>query len=243
MNNIPKTGFYFDEAKHAYYLDGKQMTGVTTILSVISKPQLISWASRMAIDYVREHLDDIYGVYKVDDEKFEELLKNAQNAHAQKRDKAADIGSQAHKWCEVWIKAIMSGGEPIRPQKELSLMTDNFLKWVGEAKPRFLASEKVVYSKEKFYAGTLDFVAEIDGKTYLGDIKTGSGIYQEMWLQTAGYQLALEETEPEMKIDGHIIVNITKDGKLNVETHYDYETAKQGFLACLAIYKILNNQL
>ena len=122
-------------------------------------------------------------------------------------------------------------------------MTDNFLKWVEEAKPKFLASEKVVYSKELFYAGTLDFLAEIDGKTYLGDIKTGSGIYPEMWLQTSGYQLALEETEPDLKIDGHIIVNITKDGKLNVETHYDYETSKQGFLAALTLYRTLNNKL
>ena len=53
MNNIPETGFYFDEEKHRYYLDGKQMTGVTTILGVLAKPALIQWAANMAIDSVR----------------------------------------------------------------------------------------------------------------------------------------------------------------------------------------------
>ena len=189
----------------------------------------------MACEYVRENLKNL--------EELEAVLEKAKNAHAQKRDKAADTGSLTHSFCESWIKAQIGQGEAPQPQPALSLMTDNFLKWVEEAKPKFLASEKVVYSKELFYAGTLDFLAEIDGKTYLGDIKTGSGIYPEMWLQTSGYQLALEETEPDLKIDGHIIVNITKDGKLNVETHYDYETSKQGFLAALTLYRTLNNKL
>ena len=61
-----------------------------------------------------------------------------------------------------------------------------------------------------------------------------------MFLQCAAYQLALQEQEPDTKIDGHIIVNTTKDGKFNTETHYDYEATKEGFLSCLKLYRLLN---
>lgn len=222
-------GFYFDEAHHRYYLDGKQMTGVTTVLGILAKPALIAWSSRMACEYIRDN----YSVGCA----METLLQEAQNAYAKKRDKAADIGTQAHAWCEAYIK-----GENPAEVSDLKIMTDNFLRWVGEVKPKFLASEKKVHSVKYFYAGTLDFLCEIDGKTYLGDLKTGSGIYPEMFWQCAGYQLALEETEPEIKVEGHIIVNITKDGKLNTQTHYDYDSTKEGFLAALKIYRLLNNQ-
>jgi CRISPR/Cas system-associated exonuclease Cas4 (RecB family) len=233
--NIPQTGFFFDEENHRYYLDGRQMTGVTTILSILAKPALIQWAANMAVDYIE-------GLARTrsDGERYVLLdipeFQKARKAHAQKRDESADIGKLAHKWCERYVK-----GENPEREEALGIITDNFLKWVEEAKPKFIASEKVVWSQKHWFAGTLDFIAEIDGKVYLGDIKTGSGIYSEMFLQTSGYQLALEETEPKIKIEGHIIVNPTKKGELNVKTHYDYEATKKGFLACLELYRLLNN--
>jgi hypothetical protein len=237
--------FRFDPIKHRYFLGEKQLTGVTTVLGVLAKNALIQWAANEAVKYIKENVvtADLFegspesGIYYPVSEGD---LEKARTAHARKRDKSADIGTTSHKWIESYIKAKIASTELPGANKELSVITDNFLKWVEEKKPKFLASEKVVYSKKHFYAGTLDFIAEIDGKVYLGDIKTGSGVYFEMFLQCAGYQLALEETEPEWKIEGHIIVNPTKDGKLNVETHYDYEATKEGFLAALKLYKLMN---
>ena len=37
----------FDAKKHVHTLDGKNLTGVTTVLSVIAKPALIQWAADM----------------------------------------------------------------------------------------------------------------------------------------------------------------------------------------------------
>lgn len=243
---IPQEGFYFDEAKHYYYMNGAKMTGVTTILGIIAKPQLIPWAARMATEYISENAPkemvekEVWtGNYLVN----AETLELARKSHAQKKDKAADIGTLAHAWIEKWIKADMTEGEKPQTETALAIITDNFLKWVEEAKPKFLESEKKVYSVPHFYAGTLDFVAEIGGKKYLGDIKTGSGIYKDMFLQTAGYQIALEEQEPGTNIEGHIIVNPTKDGKLNVEEHFDFEATKEGFLSALKLYRLFNQQL
>src|SRR3990167_5788165 len=168
--NITGQGFEFDEKKHMYYFDGVKMTGVTTILGIIAKPQLISWAARMAIENVKENINAI--ISATADER-EILLKNAQNAHAQKKDKAADIGTIVHKAVEEWIK------EKKIPVLDESGMTmfNQFVKWAEDNNVKFLDSEHKVYSKEHFYAGTLDFICEIGGKKYLGDFKTSSGIY------------------------------------------------------------------
>ena len=47
----PKKEFTFDEKRHRYYLDGKAMTGCTTVLGVIAKPALIQWAADKAAAY------------------------------------------------------------------------------------------------------------------------------------------------------------------------------------------------
>ena len=225
--------FRFDPIKHRYYLGEKQLTGVTTILGVLAKPALIQWAANEAVEYITEKA--LYFESTNDWKVSGDILVEARTAHVRKRDKSADIGTVAHSWISDYI-----GGKNPERNEEIAIITNNFLKWVEEAKPKFLASEKVVHSKQHWFAGTLDFIAEIGGKQYLGDIKTGSGIYQEMWWQTSGYQLALEEIEPEWKIDGHIIVNPTKEGKLNVESNFFYPENVKGFLAALQIYRIIN---
>lgn len=240
LDTNTKEQFFFDEKTHRYYLNDKQMMGVTTVLGVISKPQLIQWAANQAIQYVKDNVHEV--IYSA--EKFpigvtvlNEILERAKTAHAQKRDKAADVGTLAHAEVEKFIK---TGEWKPTKDEQINEMVQKFIDWAVTNKVMFLESEKVVHSKEHFFGGKFDFTCKIDGKTYLGDYKTGSGIYFEMFLQCAAYQLALQEQEPDTKIDGHIIVNTTKDGKFNVATHYDYETTKQGFLSALNLYKLLN---
>ena len=60
-----------------------------------------------------------------------------------------------------------------------------------------MASEKLGY------AGTLDRVITIDGKTYLVDIKTSNSIYPSYWLQLAAYRELLGDLH---KIDGVAIL-------------------------------------
>ena len=206
----------FNEKAHRYTLDGKPLTGVTTILGVIAKPALIQWSANMAVDYLIANPGD---------------YKGARKAYAIKRDAAADIGTIAHKWIEDWIN-----GEKPKENPEVSHMTDNFVEWATDNEVEFLASEKIVYSKKHWFAGTLDFLCKIKGKTYLGDIKTSSGIYDEYFFQTSAYQLALQEHE-DIKIDGHVIVNCKKDGGFNKKFSFDYDKNIKAFLGALDIYR------
>ena len=214
----------FNEKSHRYTIDGKPLTGVTTILSVMVKPALIQWAANMSVAYVKEHLTDLKDL--------DEVLKVAKTAHRLKKEEAADVGTIAHKWIEDWIN-----GENPAPDPLVDHMTSNFVKWAEENKVEFIEAEKRVYSKVHWFAGTLDFLCKMNGKTYLGDLKTSSGIYDEYFYQTSAYQLALNEHDPDIKIDGHVIINCKKDGGFNKKFSFDYDKNIKAFMGALAIYR------
>ena len=229
--------FTFDEKKHRYELDGKPLTGVTTILGVIAKPALIQWSADMACNYIKEALDKTAPQFSHQvtfDREFGVLLTEARLAHRKKKEAAGTIGTEAHKQIENYIK-----GQPLGVMTEqVEKMVSEFIKWATEHNVKFLESEKRIYSESRWFAGTVDFVAEIDGKIWIGDIKTSSGIYPEYFFQTSGYQLALQEMGLYPEIEGHIIVNIKKDGsKFEVERSYGYPTSVKAFLAALEIYR------
>lgn len=205
--------FYPDS--HAYYLfeNGKKtrLCGVTTFLNIIDKPALIPWAVKTTVEYIRKNLNQLQNDPS-------ELLKAAREEANRQRDLAAEIGHAIHKWIEQHIK----GENPEMPEDDKVLMgVNSFLDWAEQNKVNFIHSEKVVYSKEHGFVGTLDIIAEIDGKKYLLDIKTGNGIYGEVKLQTAAYLMAYLEETGEM-LDGRYVLRISK------ETEEEYNARNEG---------------
>jgi hypothetical protein len=230
IKTLPQTGFHFDEEEHLYLLDGKPLTGVTTILRVLAKPALIQWSADEACKYVQTNLTNI--------EQLDTVLKEARLAHRKKKEKAGDIGTEAHKLIENWIK----GERPLVLDKKTQVgkMVHNFVDWAIENKVEFIESEKRLYSQKHWYAGTVDLVFEMDGKRYIGDIKTSSGIYQEAFYQMGGYEIALDEMGFG-KVDGYLVINLKKDGTMDLKVSDNREINKQAFLHCLELYKIINS--
>lgn len=238
----------FNKKDHHYTLDNKPITGVTTILSVISKPALINWAANQAVDYIRDKIADQFQKEKILPRlDLPTILEEARKAHRQKRDKAGDIGTIAHLLIDDWIKngkKTIEVSDQVKDKQDAQKITEmvlNFINWATENKLKFLASEQQVYSEKYWFCGTYDFLAKIDNKIYLGDVKTSSNIYPEMWAQCSGYQICEQEMNPKQKIDGHLIVNLKKDGKIQTKTSYDYAGYRKMFLGALAIYRQLNN--
>lgn len=228
----------FNEARHLYTLDGKPITGVTTILGVIAKPALINWAANMAVDYIQNSYPyALNNKGKINEEVFENQLKEARKAHTQRKGEAANIGTLVHKWIEKWIA---NHDMPLPEDEAQKKMCQNFIDWTKEKQVEFLASEQQVYSESFWFCGTFDFLAKINGRTYLGDIKTSSGIYDEMFAQCSGYQICYNEMYPDVKIDGHVIVNLKKDGKMQTKYSFDYAGFRKMFLGALAIYRQQN---
>lgn len=236
----------FNKEEHLYTLDGKPITGVTSILQWIAKPQLINWAANMAVDYLQSCVSAKQR-FGISPEEFQQWCKEARGAHNRKRDKAGDVGTAVHKECENFIRTQhlkllvkeneeynkLTDDEKIMADK----MIDNFKRWSIKNKVIFKASEQQVYSERYWFSGTFDFVVEINGKTYLGDIKTSNGIYPEMWAQCAAYRICCEEMNPDIKFDGSLIVNLIKDGRIKVEINTGYQNFKNVFMGALLLHK------
>lgn len=240
MNEFKKTGvgFEFNPATHRYYMDGVAMTGVTTILGVIAKPQLIKWASDQAVDYIKEHTIDAGIAVPPNTVTIPiEELENARKAFAIKRDKAADAGTAVHAEVETYIKSLISGDVFTTENEQVK----HFIAWVEKHNVEFIASEEQVYSKELFVAGTYDFACIIDGRKYLGDLKTANGLYPEYFYQCAAYRMMCEEMG-QTDFKGSILVRIGRDGKFNEDQDViiseSYEDEKEAFLSAHKLYRI-----
>jgi hypothetical protein len=239
MNNIPQQGFYFDgeNGRHDYFYDGAKMTGCTTILSVIAKPFLIQWAANMAVDYIADKsiFFESTNEYKTNGD----ILREARTAHRKKKEEAGTKGTDVHAIIENMIKFAIKEREGIIDCsiEHENKQVENFVEWALKNKVKFLESEKQLYSKELWIAGTCDFICKIDGKVWLGDIKTSSGIYPEYFAQCAGYQIMIDENKL-YEIVGHIIVNLKKTGEFEEKRSISLEDYKRFFLAALDIYRV-----
>jgi hypothetical protein len=241
MNKDYLKDYEFDEVKHIHKLRGKALTGVTTILGMKAKPALIQWSANEAVKYIENHVviahvNAATGVGSIEfDMAFTELLEKAKYAHRQKKEGAADFGTHVHNAIEVWIKE-KKLPDTLTPEEQVAF--DNFKEWAETEKVEFLESEMPVYSEKCWVGGICDFVAKINDKVWIGDIKTSSAIYPEYFWQTSAYQLAMQELGMYPEIEGHVIVNVKKNGKVDVERSYSYERNVRGFLACLELYRI-----
>ena len=222
--------------KHVYLLDGKPVTGVTTILAVLAKPALIGWAARMAVERVRGWDPKMAPNDGLD--LWEQMLLEAEKAHVRIKDDAAGKGTDIHEQVENYVRLMIADqdGLATRLNGYENPQIQNFVEWAVSHGVRFLDAEKKVFSETLFVAGTLDLLLEMNGKTYLADVKTSSGIYPEMFYQCAAYRLLLEEMG--QPTEGSLIIRLDKKtGVVETAERYDYTTDRDAFLAALVIYR------
>lgn len=227
----------FTHNGHRYQVDTgsgwKPVQGVTTILGkVIAKDGLVNWAANLAVQAM------------VDGATPEEAKK----AHTKKKDKGADIGSEVHTAIESHIK----GEKVTTTTPEAKKALDAFYEWLTQRDVKFLESEIAVYSKKYNYCGTCDFIAEIDGRRYIGDWKTADPkkewknnkytgklqAYPEHYIQVAAYDQALIEMG-HAPFDGHMIVYVTKEGKLHTFINKETQANKYAWFGALSLSRRL----
>lgn len=190
----------FDPVKHVYSINGQKAQGVTTALSILAKPALITWAAKMAAEYIEKTLEA--GV-AYDEIQIKEFAKAAQWAHRAKKDSAADTGTMIHQWIQDYVES----KNPKMPINEgMQKAINSFLKWWKTQDIKVLKAEQKLCSQKHMLAGTADLVCELDGKLTIMDWKTGSGIYPEMLLQMGAYAMMYEE-EFGKKVKQIVIVN------------------------------------
>jgi hypothetical protein len=226
----------YTEDPHGYLWNGSPVPGVTSILKVVSKgPKLEGWIKNQ----VRDHWLTAVTSGRTD---FQKIHKESWGAGDKTSKAAADIGKNVHYYAECFFKNLPL---PVLETDEAKRSVEAFHDWLNKHNVAVKASELLVYSKEHNYAGTTDFVAEIDGTLAVGDIKTSSGIFPEMRLQTAAYQHAIQEektatTGKPFRFEVRWIVRFDKKtGEFEAKPFYDFELDFQGFQAALTLHRTL----
>lgn len=206
--------YKFDEVRHVHTLRGKPLTGVTTVIRLLSKGDaLLQWAVNLAVEAMKKS-----------PEKAEEALV----AWKTKRDSAGRWGTLVHRSIEEWIKT----GKEAKLKGTKGRAFKNFQEWAKDKK--FIESEKNVWNEEWWIGGIVDLVYEFEGKRYIGDIKTSSRIYPENFFQMGAYHKCLGG-----EIEGYTVINLTKKGEMNVESTYDTKGNIEAFEALLKVYRKL----
>lgn len=232
---MEKEVYSFNKEKHIHTLNDKPLMGVTSVLSVISKPALIQWSANMAVDYIEQNFPTFD---EIREKGFDQLFKEARSAHRKKKEKAGDWGTAVHEAVESWIKEKKSP----KDLDEMGMKAfNNFKEWAIKEKVKFIESEKHLWSKEMWTGGIVDLVFEMDGKKYIGDIKTSSGIYNEAFFQMGAYHLMLEEMGEAKDIVGYIVINLKKDGTMDMKLAENMEINQNAFKHALELYKIINS--
>lgn len=184
--DINGTEVKFDEDKHKYYIDDREVPTVTQITGIINKPALIYWAANCAGDYVATQLQP---GKPLDEVEIEELAEGARKAHRKSGKRATTIGTIVHQFAEDYIQAdINDTYKPELPHNEKAKKSaKSFLDWYSEFCTKPHETERICYHPYENYAGTYDLMAEIEDNLTVIDFKTSKGIYDEYWLQVVAY--------------------------------------------------------
>lgn len=234
--------YKFNKERHLHQIlideEWRNLTGCTTVLNVLAKPALIQWSANMTANFLRDKLEDIK---KLKLTEFRALLDEARKAHCKRKKKGGDYGKKIHSIINVLIsEAITSNkGYIQRARKYKEKSVQNFIDWAIQNKVRFLETEKNIYSEPLFIGGIVDFVCEIGGKIWIGDIKTSkSGIYPENFWQCGGYNLMLRDMDLYSDITGYLILNLKESGEMLEKRSINNKDNKKAFMACLTIYRL-----
>lgn len=227
--------------KHIYFRDSVKpenaIDGVTSVLNVIAKPQLVPWATKITADFWKDYL--VENKYQIDEVSIEKVYKESKKASDKVKNDAADHGTLLHKWMEAFLKG--QNPEPLK-NPALKKSAEQFLEWMERHKVIIKSAERMVYSKAYNYVGTVDDLGsiEIDGVKYslILDLKTSSGIYDSHLLQIAAYRGCLQE-EFGIAPERGAIVCCKKDGTLEyrVWSADDMDRAYNAFIGALAIHR------
>ena len=236
------------ETGRTYSIPGyPPLTSVTTVLSAASKPALYGWYAKMAgVRAVEQEMEWHAIQAEEGDEAARKWISAAARAYNEQR---KWLGSAVHHLCETYDEPDTDPGlldwylDKMGGQKDKNLSVLNNHVWqygefLKEHQPTFLLKEATVLHPVDRWAGTLDMVVEMGGKTYIGDIKTG-GAYKETGLQLAAYRHAAlivdgDETRPfTFDIDGGFVLELKPK---SYKVHY-YDCGRDVYEVFLALKK------
>lgn len=208
---------------------GEAFVSITTALKAVAKPDLNNWIAKVTSEYCDQNWDDLSGMHP--DLRREKIRE----AHLAISGPKADLGSAVHSVLDNWAKGI-----PSESSKQTDSYVNQFTRFLMDYRPRFIETEVTVGSRAG-YAGTADAIAEINGKVWILDWKSG-GVYEEYGMQLAAlrnadYIINPDGSERAMpKIDFSGLVRIRPRSYKFIPVYED-EACFSAFLGALEVFR------
>lgn len=193
---------------HGYQLDGEKIAGVTSVIDVLDKPALRQWYAKTAAERAVNEWD------RIAEMPVAERLSYIQYGARDRVTAAALRGNEIHDLGEK-----LSRGEEVDVPAEHRGPVEAYARFLDKWDIEVLATETPLCHTKHRYGGTADLwctVGKLDGATFLGDIKTGSGVYNEVGLQLAAYRFAdLVQVDGEdraaFEVEGAFVAHVGPD--------------------------------
>lgn len=178
---------YLNQDRQPYTTpDGKELVGTTTISGRLQK-FLTKWANNLGREGV---CSERYLIH------------------------SANVGTVAHELISCHIQGIEAPcPKEYTPYMEMARACfEKFLQFNEDYAVEYLASELSLIDEHHGNGGTIDIYAKIEGIGYcLIDVKTGSGFYDEYFLQTTNYEHLLKLADK--KVDKVLLLGCPREGK------------------------------
>jgi hypothetical protein len=219
--------------------DGEKLPGVTTILGDTlgwSKTGLMMWAAKEAAKAALAMLDE--------GGSHDEIVERARKAHLKIRDDAADAGTLAHAFCEIYLRTGVGPPEPDGFDEDdertarARAAFNRFAAWWPTSGFTVVMLETPLVDADTGYGGTIDYLLrDASGRLLIADLKSGKGVYSEVSLQLGAYAalLALHGH----RIDGGLIIHSPVDGDFSVVpvTLEQLDLGARAFVSLLFVYQ------
>lgn len=247
----------FNEASHRYKLDGKPVTGATTIMGAgIPKPALTYWSANQAAEAAADwaasfkELPPSEAAWNLASIDRDALYETWRKAPWKKRDEAAVRGTAVHALAERVVH-----GEDVDVPDEYLPYVNGYIEFLDEWDVTPILTEKSVANREHWYSGRFDLIASIPclhgGAPVEIDLKTSNNVYPDTAIQAAAYARAefyVEDDDPDTELElpdiaATYVAHVTAEGTTLYELSPDREhidQSFQSFLAALAVKKRWN---
>lgn len=237
--------------KEGYYVDGKRVPGVTTVLGRFKESGgLIHWswgipfAGLTEARHLLQCVIDGTSTGRIQAEAF--LAKPLTEwDYRTKRDKAADAGTIAHEMMDAHIRDVPFDSSPYCCEMigKAKPAFEAFLQWAQQSKFEIAETEVQLTSKRYLFGGTRDAIL-IDGKRSLGDWKCSNRIYPEYLCQLAAYGILDEENG--FAIDGgYHLLRFSRQEEVGDPVQFSHhywsqlDAAREAFLLMRRLYDLM----
>lgn len=182
----------FAAASHRYWMDGKPVQGVTTLIKGgLPSPALMYWSARTVAEYVADNPDRVEDLRSMGRAPMVAALKETP---WQARDEAAVRGTDVHALADQLVRGI-----EVEVPDHLAAHVEGYVRWLDTWQPVPILTERSVGNRKHWYAGRFDLIADIADVRWMLDVKTARAVYPDNAIQTDAYrngEFYVEDDDP-----------------------------------------------